>query len=63
MANRSIDLLFSDISFGCREFGFIPRVWGDTDNEDATYERYVRNKTGDRCWRVVEGVLYRMPPR
>ncbi len=63
MASRRIDLLFSDITFGCEEFGFIPRVTPEetspgyeNDDEDLKYQRYLKTK-GVKA-RVVLGTIH-----
>ena len=45
---RTIPLLFSDISFGTEEFGFIPRrpsgsAWAE-DGEDTRYRKFLASK-------------------
>jgi hypothetical protein len=61
---KIIPLLFSDRTFGTEEFGFIERQDLDGDDEDARYERFVKDniRTNDkfrtaRSVRVVEGQL------
>lgn len=38
---RKIEILFSDISLGTEEYGFIPRR-KDPDVEDMAYQRHLR---------------------
>jgi hypothetical protein len=61
MAKRKIELLFSDVSFGCDEFGYIPKPKRtDPDDHDTAYARHVRKQTGQQNWHVVNGVLYQL---
>ena len=49
---RIIHLLFSDVSFGTHEYGFIPRKSGeDPDDEDRRYQRHLKSQGLDtRVW-------------
>lgn len=61
---RTIELQFSDVSFGCDEYGFIPRLDRRrfknsecyADAEDLHYTRHMRAKGFNA--RVIEGTLY-----
>lgn len=39
---RKIEILFSDISLGTEEYGFIPRSGYGPDVEDMAYQRHLR---------------------
>ena len=63
-----IPLSFSDVDFGCIEYGFITRDWTkDPDDEDLRYERHVRARVqaerhsnaeaATKTWRVYDGIL------
>lgn len=55
---KIIHLLFSDVSFGTHEYGFIPRKdLQDPDDEDARYERHVKKAFGLEA-RVWDGKVY-----
>lgn len=42
---RVIDMLFSDVTFGTKEFGYIARREDeDPDDEDARYERHLKQR-------------------
>lgn len=43
MNGKKIPLLFSDVSYGTHEYGFLPRK-GSPDAEDVAYIRHI-NKT------------------
>ena len=49
-----VALLFSDETFGTREWGFIPRL-SDADDEDMAYTRHLRRL--GVAGRVVRGVV------
>jgi hypothetical protein len=55
---KKIELLFSDVSFGTHEFGFLPRKLGPGDSEDARYRKHLA-RMGIEA-RVVGGVV-RLP--
>ena len=61
---KKIELLFSDVSFGTHEFGFLPRklARGDAedagDSEDARYRKHLAGMGIEA--RVVGGVV-RLP--
>lgn len=41
---KKIEMLFSDVSFGTQEYGFIPRGKNrDEDSEDVRYSRHLRS--------------------
>lgn len=45
---QKINLLFSDVSFGCEEYGFLPRPnrgkrSEDSESEDSLCQRYLRS--------------------
>lgn len=56
-----IELLFSDVSFGTHEYGFIPRSLNSEDSEnsseqeDREYQRFLRKSNPQA--RVVEGIV------
>jgi hypothetical protein len=58
---KKIELLFSDVSFGTHEFGFLPRKLGPGDaedagdSEDARYRKHLA-RMGIEA-RVVGGVV------
>ena len=55
-SNRKYELEFSDIDFGCKELGWIPREVGeDPDDEDLAYKSFLKKK-GIRA-NVVEGTV------
>lgn len=43
MQKQIIHLTFSDLCFGCPQFGFLPRV-EDPDDEDTLYERHINRQ-------------------
>lgn len=49
---KNIDLLFSDVSFGTHEYGFLPRKDAqDPDDEDMRYQRHLKAKgISARVW-------------
>lgn len=54
--NSRIPILFSDVSYGTIEYGFIPRSGNsDPDDEDAVYERHLVARGVPA--RVVDGVV------
>ena len=54
---RKIELLFSDVSFGTEEFGFIPRLRSfNPDKEDLSYVKYLKSKGVDA--RVANGYVW-----
>lgn len=63
-AHKKIELSFSDVDFGCIEYGFIPRrarrgeTLDDYEAEDAMYARHVNRQSPQSMARVVEGTLY-----
>ena len=63
MMEKKIPLLFSDVDYGCEEYGFIPRrKREDVDDEDFRYERHVVGLTRLRV-RVIDGYLLLGPRR
>lgn len=59
MSKRKITLVYSDVDFGCDEFGYIQRNSSeDPDEEDLRYERHVEDRTDQYPVRVVAGHLF-----
>lgn len=63
--SKVIDALMSDESYGCEEYGFIPRkLVEDEDDEDAAesdwsrYQRYLRKEKGLPKARVIFDKIY-----
>ena len=62
---KTIELLFSDVSFGTHEFGFLSRKLGYADAEDAgdsedvRYRKYLAGMGIDA--RVVGGKVHLIP--
>lgn len=53
---KRIDLMFSDIDYGCDEYGFLPKArMMDPDDEDERYEKWLKKRGIDA--RVVDGVI------
>jgi hypothetical protein len=52
MKTKIIHLLFSDVSFGTHEYGFIRRnSWENADDEDSRYKAHLRAQDVDaRVW-------------
>lgn len=58
---KIIYLLFSDVTFGTHEYGFIPRkVVQDPDDDDARYERHLKFKGINA--RVYDGKVKLLEP-
>jgi len=49
---KIIPLLFSDLSYGTHEYGFLVRKQGqDSDDEDSRYQRHLKNQGVEaRVW-------------
>jgi len=61
---KTIDLLFSDVSFGTHEFGFLPRKLGRGDVEDVADSedsRYRKHLAGMGIEARVVGGKVRIP--
>lgn len=67
MVKRTVDLRFSDASYGCKEYGFIPRPSLDivlslpndecaSDEEDRVYEKHLKKLGFD--FTVVDGQIW-----
>jgi hypothetical protein len=57
---KSIDLVYSDVGYGTKEFGMFPRKPGqDPDAEDIAYQNHVQKVTSDKSWRCADGKLFK----